>query len=207
MKKFQTELCKIAFKYGTDKCPQIGHTYTPFYYEFFKGRKDTVKKVLELGIGHYRGIQKIKKMYDHGLNRQYHRGASLYMWRDFFPNAQIYGADYQADSLFRDDRIETFFCDERKKQDLVKLIENTGSDIDIFIDDASHHWGEQLFTCQTLMPLLSKDVVYIIEDVVFSKKLMSGLLEYECITPPILNQGGINQLIVVKHNSNKKLLK
>jgi len=46
-----TPLCDIAFKYGTDKCPQLGHSYTPFYYDLLKDKRETIKKVLEFGIG------------------------------------------------------------------------------------------------------------------------------------------------------------
>lgn len=42
-----TELCELAYKYGTDKCPQIKHFYTPYYYKLFKDRRLSVKKVLE----------------------------------------------------------------------------------------------------------------------------------------------------------------
>ena len=40
----KTELCKIAEKYGTDKCPQIFHDYTPTYHELFKDRRNEIKE-------------------------------------------------------------------------------------------------------------------------------------------------------------------
>jgi hypothetical protein len=46
----QTELCKIAAKWGTDKVPSIGHSYTPYYHELLKGK--TVRRMLEIGIGY-----------------------------------------------------------------------------------------------------------------------------------------------------------
>lgn len=195
----ETELCKLAFKYGTDKCPQIRHTYTPFYYELLKDRRESIKKVLELGVGHYKGMRSFVVTYDGGLKRNYHKGASLYMWRDFFPNAQIYGADIKPETIFEDERIKTYLCDERKKEDLLKLVEATGSDIDLFIDDGSHTLGDQIFTSLTLLPLLKKDIIYIIEDVVYSEKLMEALHGYECSRPEIANRGGLNQLVVVKN--------
>ena len=78
-------LSELAFKYGTDKCPQLNHAYTPFYYELLKDKRQSIKKVLEMGIGN-RELQ--KKYFPHCVT-----GASLFMWKDFFPNAQIYGAD------------------------------------------------------------------------------------------------------------------
>ena len=94
-----TELCEIAFKYGADKCPQIGHMYTPFYYEFLKDKRQSFKKVVEFGVGNKRYYRAIPN---------YFIGASLRMWRDFFPNSQVYGADIAKESIFKDERLETF---------------------------------------------------------------------------------------------------
>lgn len=194
-----TPLCEIAYKYGTDKCPQLKHFYTPFYYEMFKDKRNSIKKVLELGIGHYKNMQNVEVIYDPGLKRYYHKGASLKMWRDFFPNAEVYGADRVPESMFSDERITTFLCDETKKEDLVKLIEQTGSDIDIFIDDGSHHLEDQIFACLTLMPLLKEDVIYIIEDVRRPKQMVRTLVEYDCYIPPISTKKDPGQLVVVRN--------
>ena len=116
-----TKLCEIAYKYGTDKCPQLRHSYTPFYYELLKDRRQSIKKVLEMGIGYFEGMPEKKVVFDPSLKRNYHRGASLYMWRDFFPNAKIYGADVRPETMFKDERIETFLCDETKKEENVEV--------------------------------------------------------------------------------------
>ena len=190
-----TKLCKLGYKYGTDKCPQIKHSYTPFYYELLKDKQQSVKKVLELGIGRTRkNNHKPEKVYELGVKQYLERGASLYMWRDFFPNAQIYGADFRPEVMFDDGRIKTYLLDERKKKDLVKLIKKTGSDIDVVIDDASHHVDDQIFAAQTLLPLLDKKVVYIVEDVSHSKLICRALSEhgeYEFNVPDIWHGGMI----------------
>jgi hypothetical protein len=172
-----TELCKLAYKYGSDKCPEIGHQYTPFYYEFLKDKRQSIKKVLEMGVGSTR-------QYKHIAN--YHLGASLYMWRDFFPNAQIYGGDIVPSSVFEDGRVKTFLCDERNEGDIKRLIEQTGSDIDLVVDDASHHIADQRFLFKTLMPLLKKDVIYIIEDCGRTRSLSKELGEYDCFIPKLI---------------------
>lgn len=197
----ETPLCKLAFKYGSDKCPRLRHNYTPFYYEMVKDKRESTKKVLEMGIGYYKRIHEVEVFYDKGLHRYYHKGASLKMWRDFFPNAQIYGADIRPEIIFEDERIKTFLCDETVEEDLVKLIANTGSDIDLFVDDGSHHLHDQIFACLTLMPLLKKDVIYVIEDVTHSRRLVRALGAYECWVPQISKLGGNDQLVVVKNKS------
>ena len=180
-----TELCKLGYKYGTDKCPQIKHAYTPFYYELFNSRRQSIKKVLEIGIGTTRGnYHQPEIVYELGIRPQLCQGASLYMWRDFFPKAEVYGADTNPEAMFEDERIQTYLCDERKEEDVVRLIETIGSDIDIVVDDASHRVADQVFLAKTLLPLLKKDVIYIIEDVGHSgyiRKALDeqGLYEYE----------------------------
>lgn len=149
------ELTLLADKYGADKSPTINHQYTPFYYELFKDKRNEFKKIVEVGVGNDR----IFKYIPH-----YQIGASLRMWRDFFPNAMVYGADIEKTSMFKDDRIETILIDERKKEDIMRMLEITGTDIDLFIDDGSHHIDDQWFLLETVMPLLNKGVIYIIED-------------------------------------------
>jgi len=178
----ETDLCKLALKYRSDKCRRRGkHTYTEYYYKLLIDRRKTIKKVLEIGIG---------------------KGASLRMWRDFFPNAKIYGADYREDLLIDRDRIESILCDQRRKEHLVSLIDKIGSDIDLVVDDASHRPRDQVFTCLTLMPLLKKEAIYIIEDVA-QPSIIERLTQYDTDMPE-LDQSVKrydNRLIVVRHKS------
>ncbi len=191
-----TPLCELAYQYGTDKCPQIDHTYTPFYFELLKNKRHSVKKVLEIGVGHPDNMQHVVV-----LKGSYKLGASLYMWRDFFPNAQIYGADIRPESMFTDDRIATFLCDQNSEKDLLRLLTEIGTDLDLIIDDGSHKPEDQIATCQILMPLLKRDVLYIIEDVIHSQKLVKALQGYDCWVPPIARQRGNNKLVVVKNDT------
>jgi hypothetical protein len=190
-----TELCNLAFHYGADKCPMLNHSYTPFYYDLFKDIRNDVKKVFEFGVGNNRQFKHIPN---------YHMGASLYMWRDFFPNAQIYGADIEPESIFDDGRVKTFLCDETKKEQVEELIKRVGSDIDIFIDDALHRMDNQRFLCETVMPLLDKGVIYIIEDSSHPRRLCKQLSQYDCyeaklVVPSGLERKHSNSLVIIKH--------
>ncbi len=195
-----TPLCEIAFKYGTDKCPQIGHHYTPIYYELLKDRRKSVKKVLELGIGSRDVMQWVPDYY--------RLGASLLMWRDFFPNAKVYGLDVYPGAMFTDERVETILCDERDRRHLRVIIKTIGNDIDLFVDDGSHREMNQIRTFYTLMPLFKKDVIYIIEDVKRPHEIKSLLKEYDCqvfefahkIGNPIYNKWPrCDNLVVIKN--------
>lgn len=136
------KLEELGKKYGTDKIGK--HNYLPIYYDLFNKRRKKVRKVLEIGVG---------------------EGAGLFMFRDFFTNAIIYGADNDLKRVFIDPPIQVFECDQSKSKDLHDLINKTGSDLDIVIDDGSHKPKDQVFTALTLLPALNKGVVYIIEDV------------------------------------------
>lgn len=198
-----TELCKLGYMHGTDKCPQIKHAYTPFYYGLFNRERLSIKKVLEIGIGSTRkNKHQPEIVYEDGIKPYLRRGASLYMWRDFFPNAQIFGADIRPETMFEDERIQTYLCDEKKEEDLATLIETIGSDIDIVIDDASHRVADQVFLARTLLPLLKKDVTYIIEDVGHSRYIRQALSEsgrYEYDVPAIYRKWRGGMLVVIRN--------
>jgi hypothetical protein len=198
-------LSKLAYKYGSDKCPQIKHTYTPFYYGLLNNKRKLVKKVLEVGIGCHKTMEHVAVIFDRGEKRSYQKGASLKMWRDFFPNAQVYGADIEPEAIFIDERINTFRCDTRYKPNIEDLIKLTGADIDLFIDDGSHDWRDQIFLAKAALPLLKKDIIYIIEDVGYTQLVIDGLREYKCSVPKLTHpkkpqQNGTNNLILVENN-------
>lgn len=138
------KLTKLAIKYKTDKWGK--HHYTPHYYGMFKNntKRRSVKKVLEIGVA---------------------EGAGVKMFRDFFTNATIYGAEIADNRLIKEDRIETFKCDQGSLQQLMDLVGKIGNDIDFVVDDGSHRTSDQFFTCAALVPMLKKDVTYVIEDV------------------------------------------
>jgi predicted O-methyltransferase YrrM len=139
------ELTKLATKYKADKWGK--HHYTPVYYEMFKDRRESVKKVLEIGTA---------------------EGASMFMWRDFFPKATIYGGEIdkkRVELMQGHDRINVMECNQYEWRDLDRLIDTTGGDIDLFVDDGSHQPKHQVFTCVFLINLLVSGATYIIEDV------------------------------------------
>lgn len=185
-------LSKLAFKYESDRCPQIKHPFTPFYYQLLKDKRKSIKKVLEIGVG-YREMD---------FWRSYRTGAGLFMWRDFFSNAQIYGADNDPRAKVHATRIKTFLCDQSNKENLLDLIKQIGTDIDLVIDDGSHIKEDQIFTCQTLIPLLKKDVIYIIEDAGYAEKISDVLSsQYDCFIPKLRARFSDDKLVVV---TNKK---
>lgn len=142
----------LFFKYKADKTPRIKHHYSDVYFDLFKDKREKVKKVLEIGTA---------------------EGASLFAWRDFFPNAMIYGmeVDQKRVDMFQGlVGIQVFKTDQGNSSSLLDAWDEIipGSmDLDLVVDDGSHKTSDQLFTALTLAPLLlnRNNGVYVIEDV------------------------------------------
>lgn len=158
-----TDLCVLAEKYGVDKCPKINHTYTPRYHDLLNELRPSTTCVLEIGIGNIPLMSNI-------VGNSYKPGASLRMWRDYFPNAQIIGCDIVKSVLFNDeDRIHTFFVDQSLKSSLKNLMRNVYSiaeRVDIIIDDGSHMEVHQRTSFRLLWDYVRPNGgIYIIEDI------------------------------------------
>jgi demethylmacrocin O-methyltransferase len=174
----KTPLCLLAEKYGSDKF-STKHSYTAWYYEQFKDRRDTVRKVVEIGVG---------------------EGASLRMWREFFPNAWIVGVDNDETRMVNDVHINTYLCDQRRPLDLMDLVNVIGDEVDLFIDDGSHLTEDQLRTCKVTMPMLCKGVTYVIEDVADANIGLELTGKYKVYMPELERRRRYdNLLLVVKH--------
>lgn len=136
------QLTELAIKYGTDKWGK--HHYTPVYHEMFKDRKDEIKNVLEIGPA---------------------EGAGVKMFRDYFPNAQIYGLEIDKDRVkkLQLERITVYHADQSLMEQI--CFSDFYEYLDIVIDDGSHNPIDQIFTFQAIYPYLKKGATYIIEDV------------------------------------------
>lgn len=182
-----TPLCKLAEKYGTDK---LGF-YTPIYDLLLSGRRDQIYKVLEVGIGTPEAMKHVPG---------YRPGASLRMWRDYFPNADIYGLDINPNACAEagepDHRIFTFCADSTDPEIIPQLA--VGGHFDLIVDDGDHEVKQQHRTFEVLAPLLTKNGLYIIEDAewpVFGRRE----LEHTCLSNFI--PGGIGRAIVIRRES------
>lgn len=123
----------LAKKYKTDK---FEHGYCPHYERHLSGFSGTL---LEVGI---------------------HEGASLKVWRDFLPKAEIIGIDISPHQKeeFRDESIRWIIADGTKEENL------EGINPDVVIDDGSHRAHDVLNTFNILWPRLPSGGWYIIED-------------------------------------------
>jgi hypothetical protein len=150
-----TLLCELADKHMTDKGGQSTvyggqpsdtcHNYTPAYHAIFGNRRDTVRRVLEVGVN---------------------AGSSLRMWEEYFPAAEIIGLDIRPEVLFSAGRIRCYQADQGDAESLRSAIAAAGGGpFDLIIDDGSHLDDHQIITAETLLPLLADRGAYVIEDI------------------------------------------
>ena len=160
-----TELCKLMKEHGSDKA--TWHNYTLFYYDIFLPFKDKALNFFELGLGTKNpDIPSNMKMI--AVDAETKPGGSLRAWGKFFSNAIIYGADIDRNILFQSDRIHTFYCDQTDPKTIYDLWNNDilkNLTFDIIIDDGLHTIDANICFLQNSLKKLSKDGVYIIEDI------------------------------------------
>ena len=93
-------------------------------------------------------------------------GASLKAFKEYLPNANLYGADVDKDILFQEERIQTTYLDQMKKEtfgDLKKTFENIK--YDLIIDDGLHNVCANLNTLQFGLENLNVNGWIVIEDI------------------------------------------
>lgn len=153
-----TELCQLALRWGSDKAI----FYTPYYHRILNERRQEVKRVLEFGIGYPETM--MSTLARIGVT-EYTTGASLFMWQEYFPNAEIFALDNNREIFVNEGRIRSFYCDQADEASFQEAIVNVGKDFDLIVEDGSHILEHQLRTARLLMPLLKPGGIYIMEDV------------------------------------------
>jgi hypothetical protein len=163
-------LSKLCDQYGSDKgeivssghpYPWPSHTYADFYAMLFDHCRFEMKHVFECGLG-TNNPEVLSTMGVHGKP-----GASLRVWRDYFPNAQVVGADIDRGVLFQEDRIRTFFVDQTNPDAIAELWSQAGQTFDLIIDDGLHTFEAGLCLFKHSIDRLAPNGTYIIEDVRF----------------------------------------
>lgn len=146
--RYRNDLNRLALLYGTDKWGR--HWYTQHYQRYFRPFRRMRLNLLEIGVG--------------GKNRLSRGGASLRMWKAYFPKGRIVGIDIADLSHLREPRIDIRQCDQTDAEALRRLTEEYGG-FDIVIDDGSHRNEDVIKAFHTLFPLVRIGGLYAVEDV------------------------------------------
>lgn len=132
-------LHELGMKHYTDKA--YLHKYMDFYEKYFEPIRFEVKNLLEIGV------------WD---------GASIKVWLEYFPNAQIYGIDNDPKpSVELHDRF-TFIKKDAFEPSLVDTFSNDF--FDIVIDDGSHKMSEQRQSLKTYWSKVKPNGYFVMED-------------------------------------------
>jgi len=207
-KDMNSELSRLCDLYGSDKgeieshghpYPWKSHTYADYYSNLFLNCRDQIRKVFECGIG----TNNPNLSSSMGINGK--PGASLRVWKDFFPNATIYGADIDKEILFGEDRIVTGFLDQLDDLTIRTYWNDLGvSNFDLMIDDGLHTFEAGSILFLNSIDRLATNGIYIIEDVNLSdmKRFKSFFLgktfqvDYIFLVGP--NSNSDNNLILIR---------
>lgn len=183
--KKKNPISELCLKHGSDKGyldysakTPYGfnpRNYSEFYFNTFHHFRENIKLVFECGLG-TNNITIPSNMGDRAKP-----GASLKVWRDYFVNAEIIGADIDKDILFNSERIKTFEVDQTNKEMIMDMWNKVNLDnFDLIIDDGLHNLEGGVVFFKNSFEKLRKDGIYIIEDVDVSylKKLIEELDEF-----------------------------
>jgi hypothetical protein len=167
----QGEVSLLCQLYGSDKGSPVGgspfypwaaHTYAPVYEWLFAPLRGEVRKVFECGLGtNNPGVRS-------SMGAQGQPGASLRVWRDYFPGAMVVGADIDRAVLFSEERIVTGYLDQTAPDTIAQFFASLASglrdDFDIMIDDGLHTFEAARCLLENALPHLKSGGFYIIED-------------------------------------------
>jgi cephalosporin hydroxylase len=145
-------LHRLAVIHGTDKGrePSLARVYEPFLTSV---RTDAIG-LIEIGAKD---------------------GASLRMWRDFFPRGEICGIDNNEGALAHaGDRIHIVVGDQADPAVVGQAVDAVGR-VDVVVDDGGHHAHEQVASLLALWPAVRPGGLYIVEDIHTSYMLQYGM--------------------------------
>lgn len=145
-----TDLCKLGAYYRTDKSPWntrvSSHSYTPFYELIFSSLRYRNIVVGEIGCW---------------------RGNSARMWRDWFPNAEIYTWDNRDLFLKSAMTVKNVVVAPMNVCDVNSMnqaFSKVGKKFDIIIDDSTHEIADHFKLINNCYKFLNPGGILIIED-------------------------------------------
>lgn len=136
----------IGTFHGTDKGDAAhshqGVSFLDIYQGYFGPIRGQVQHLLELGVW---------------------QGASLRMWKEYFPGATIWGVDIDPSAQIHGRaNLHTVWGSQSNPQTLAKVA--NGGPLDIVIDDASHVVQYTLASLRLLWPRVRPGGFYVLED-------------------------------------------
>lgn len=148
------ELKNLCNFYGTEKP-------LPLYllYANILSNKNKILSVAEIGLG-TNNTDVVSNM-----GAGFAPGASQRAFRDFLPNARIYGADVDKRILFNENRIICSFVDQTVPDSINMWLSEINEPLDLIIDDGLHSPNANLATLACSLQHIKEGGWIIIEDI------------------------------------------
>ena len=186
-KRCTSQLNKLANKYRSDKGDIYygAHAYARIYEQYLAEWRERPIRLLEIGL--------LRHDLQRRLSPPFADTPSLSMWKEYFPQAEIYGfdiADFSATPATPG--VHVIQGDMGRVEDLERLLETSGGAFDVIIDDASHASHHQQRALACLFPHLNPGGFYIIEDL--------------CFQPPDLERDGIPKTATILRDLRNRVL-
>jgi SAM-dependent methyltransferase len=136
------------------------HSYTDFYAMLFEHCRSHVRAVFECGLGTN------NTSFTSNMGLKGRPGASLRVWRDYFPNATVVGADIDRGVLFEEERIRTHWVDQTNPAAIAAMWAAEPIDaFDLMVDDGLHEFAAGACLFEHSWRRLAPGGIYVIEDV------------------------------------------
>ena len=133
----------IAERYGPSK---RNHDYLRWYDLHFSTMRHAARRVVEIGVETDRSIR---------------------MWEEYFPNAEIVGIDIAEHCrAFEGGRRRVFIGDQNSPAFMQSVVDATGGEFDIVIDDGLNTPRSMMLSFCSLFPAMRRGGIYVIEDII-----------------------------------------
>jgi len=147
-------LASMFRKHGSDKSNV--HNYEYVYGTILEDR-DIIKNIFEIGLGTYND-DIVSHMGGGGKP-----GASLRAFKEYCPNANVYGADIDSRILFEEERIKTYYVDQTNPTTFNTLL--LPDDMDLIIDDGLHSPNANIQVLKYGLPKIRVGGWVVVEDI------------------------------------------
>ena len=198
-----SKLANLIEKYGSDK--NISGYSDLYSYVFETNGLNKFNSFLEIGIGTLQPEIESTFVGNARLFPDYKPGNSLRAYREFFPQAEIYGIDVAEDCRLEEERLKTFIFDSTDSQKCNQVLGSMS--FDAIIDDGLHTAHGQLKTLKNLFNRVRFDGFYIVEDLGGGGDSMNMFVELREETEKIIGEHEYyfrgNCLIIKKTFSGK----
>lgn len=181
--KAQTDLCFLGARFGADKSPYntVGHRhpYTGLYSVLLAPYRNKPIHFGEIGVA---------------------MGASVHMWRNYFPEARLDFFDKDINFLANAHSFRypnTFFStmDVNFQESIEHALRESGELFDILLDDSSHNVNDQKNIIAGALPYLKPGGILLIEDVFRAEPDKS----YEEIIKPVEDKLSFYAFFLTEH--------